>query len=152
MTQSEPSEIIEAAKKAGAHEMILSLPKGYETPVGLTGVGSLSAGQRQLIGLARALFGSPVLIVLDEPTANLDPAAVLHTLTHLKAAAKAGTIILAATHDPKLVAATQSVLVVKEGGLLTADTPQYLQALRSQAAPKAANAPAQKLRTVGASS
>lgn len=146
MTECEAEPIIDAAKKAGAHDMILSLPQGYETPVGTAGIGSLSAGQRQLIGLARALFGHPVMIVLDEPTANLDPSAVYHAISNLNKVAKSGAIILAATHDPKLIAATSSVMVVRDGGILTADTQQYLKASK----PKAANAPPQKLRTVGA--
>jgi len=146
MTQAEPDAIIDAAKKAGAHEMILRLPEGYETSVGVPGVGSLSAGQRQLIGLSRALFGNPVLVLLDEPTANLDPITMAQTIANLKAIAQAGTIILASTHDPKLIAATNSILMVREGGILTADTQQYIQSLK----PKAANAPAAQLRTVGA--
>jgi len=147
MTESDAEPIIDAAKKAGAHEMILNLPQGYETPVGTAGIGSLSAGQRQLIGLARALFGNPVLIVLDEPTANLDPAAVYHAISNLNKAAKSGAIILTATHDPKLIAATSSVMVLRGGSILTAETQQYLAASK----PKAANAPQQKLRTVGIS-
>jgi len=108
--------------------MILSLPQGYETPVGIAGIGSLSAGQRQLIGLARAFFGNPVMILLDEPTANLDPTAVYHAISNLNKMAKTGVIILTATHDPKLIAATSSVMVVRDGGILTADTKQYLLA------------------------
>ena len=146
MTETESELIIDAAKKAGAHDMILSLPQGYETPVGIAGIGSLSAGQRQLIGLARAFFGNPVMILLDEPTANLDPTAVYHAISNLNKMAKTGVIILTATHDPKLIAATSSVMVVRDGGILTADTKQYLIASK----PKAANAPAQPLRTVGA--
>lgn len=147
MTDCEAEEIIEAAQKAGAHDMILSLPKGYETPVGTAGIGTLSAGQRQLIGLARALFGNPVMILLDEPTANLDPTAVYHAISNLNKVAQSGAIVLTATHDPKLIAATQSVLVVRQGAILTADTKQYIQASK----PKAANATAQPLRTVGVS-
>ena len=146
MTETESELIIDAAKKAGAHDMILSLPQGYETPVGIAGIGSLSAGQRQLIGLARAFFGNPVMILLDEPTANLDPTAVYHAISNLNKMAKTGVIILTATHDPKLIAATSSVMVVRDGGILTADTKQYLLASK----PKAANAPAKPLRTVGA--
>ena len=148
MTQAAPEAIIDAAKKAGAHEMILRLPDGYETPVGVPGAGSLSAGQRQLIGLSRALFGNPVLVLLDEPTANLDPATVASTIMRLEAAAQSGTIILTSTHDPKLIAATRSILMVREGAILTADTAQYIQSLK----PKAANAPAAPLKAVGANS
>lgn len=142
MSESEPEVIIEAAMKAGAHDMILNLPQGYETPVGVAGVGSLSAGQRQLIGLARALFGNPVMVLLDEPTANLDPKAVSLAIRNLNKVALSGTLILAATHDAALISATRSVLVLKEGGVLTADTKQYLKAV----SPKTANSVVQPLR------
>ncbi len=135
MSETSAESVIEAAQSVGAHEMILALPEGYETEILPNGSGSLSAGQKQLIGLARAFFGKPVLVILDEPTANLDPAKALEVITLLKAAANDGCVIITATHDNNLIAATRSIMLIKKGGVLTADTKKYLEA--SKAAPKA---------------
>ena len=129
MSEASPEQIISAAQSVGAHEMILALPEGYETEITPNEAGSLSAGQRQLVGLARAFFGNPVLVTLDEPTANLDPDKAKEVIGLLKRAAEAGTIILTATHDNNLVAATRAIMLIKKGGVLTADTKKYLEAV-----------------------
>ena len=135
MSGAEPEAIFSAAKLAGAHEMILALPQGYETPIGMPGTQKLSAGQRQLIGLARALFGNPVLIVLDEPTANLDPEKSREVTQNLVKIAAMDRIIIAATHDNNLIAATQIIMAIKDGTLMTADTKKYLEAKSAQSKP-----------------
>ena len=135
MSGAEPEAIFSAAKLAGAHEMILALPQGYETPIGMPGTQKLSAGQRQLIGLARALFGNPVLIVLDEPTANLDPEKSREVTQNLVKIAAMDRIIIAATHDNNLIAATQIIMAIKDGTLMTADTRKYLEAKSAQSKP-----------------
>ena len=135
MSGAEPEAIFSAAKLAGAHEMILALPQGYETPIGMPGTQKLSAGQRQLIGLARALFGNPVLIVLDEPTANLDPEKSREVTQNLVKIAAMDRIIIAATHDSNLIAGTQSIMAIKDGTLMTADTRKYLEAKSAQSKP-----------------
>ncbi len=147
MSDAEPARIIEAARSVGAHDMILGLPLGYDTPVGTPGVGGLSAGQRQLIGLARAVFGDPVLILLDEPTANLDPMTAHKTVACLRALAQRGLIVVTATHDIKLIQATSSVFVIQDGGVMMADTARYLDASR----PKSAQRPAtSQITSIGA--
>jgi len=107
-------EVIGAAKRARAHEMILKLPKGYDTDVGDDGA-ALSGGQRQQIGLARALFGSPRLMVLDEPNANLDGEAEL-LLRQLMGELKRDSVTLVVVgHKPSLLSGIDKLLVLREG-------------------------------------
>jgi ATP-binding cassette, subfamily C, type I secretion system permease/ATPase len=116
MGEAEPGEVYEAARLAGCHEMILRLPDGYETQIGEGGM-YLSGGQRQLIGLARAMFGRPKLVVLDEPNSNLDgdsEAALIRALERLKAN---GTTVILVSHRPTLVQGVDKVLLLKEGAM-----------------------------------
>ena len=107
--------VIAAAQLAGAHEMIVELPQGYETQIGDNGV-LLSGGQRQRIALARALYGDPKFLVLDEPNANLDTAAenrLLQTLGALKARA---TIVLI-THRLNILGLADKILLLRKGAV-----------------------------------
>ncbi len=106
--------IIAAARQAGAHDMILSLPKGYDTEIGSQG-GQLSAGQRQRLGLARALYGDPFLLVLDEPNANLDSDGEVALTEAMQAARQRGAIVVIIAHRPSALAAVDHVLVLQEG-------------------------------------
>jgi ABC-type protease/lipase transport system fused ATPase/permease subunit len=113
--------IIEAAHIAGAHEMILRLPLGYETQIGEGGA-SLSSGQRQRIGLARAVFGGPFLVVLDEPDANLDvdgEKALTHTILTLRTAGKIPIVI---SHRANVLAALNMALVLHTGRMIAFGT------------------------------
>jgi PrtD family type I secretion system ABC transporter len=110
----EPGAIIKAAQAAGVHEMILRLPNGYETQIGEGGQ-ALSAGQRQRIGLARALYNEPFLVVLDEPNANLD-AEGDEALTKAALGVRTrGGIIVVIAHRPSALAAASHVLIMQNG-------------------------------------
>lgn len=99
---------------AGAHDMILALPRGYDTPIGTGGQG-LSGGQRQRIALARALYGTPRLVVLDEPNASLDDAGEQALLDALGRLREAGATVVLVTHRPKVLAATTHLLLLRDG-------------------------------------
>lgn len=106
--------VLRAAKAAGAHELILRLPNGYDTPIGEGGE-ALSGGQRQRIALARALYGDPFLVVLDEPNSNLDTdgeMALRQAITNLKAR---GAIIVLIAHRPSVLAVCDHILVLTNG-------------------------------------
>ncbi len=114
MGEVEPEKVIEAGRLAGIHEMILKLPKGYDTLVGEGGV-RLSGGQRQRVGLARAFYGDPRLVVLDEPNSNLDDIgekALVEALQQLKQK-EISTIIV--THKPSLLSHADKVLMLRDG-------------------------------------
>ncbi len=107
-------KVISAAKEAGVHEMILKLPQGYDTPIGEAGT-VLSGGQRQRIALARAIYGQPVFVVLDEPNSNLDDMgekALVETLSRMKIR---GITTVIVTHKPSLLAHVDKVLILKNG-------------------------------------
>jgi ATP-binding cassette subfamily C protein/ATP-binding cassette subfamily C protein EexD len=114
MGEPDPEAVFAAAMLAGCHEMILKLPKGYETEIGESGT-FVSGGQRQMIGLARALYGTPRLLVLDEPNSNLDgdgEQALLRALEQIKAG---GTTVVLVSHRPALVQGVDKVVVLRDG-------------------------------------
>ena len=110
-------KIVEAAQLAGAHELILGLPNGYETPLGHGGAG-ISPGQAQRIALARALYGSPKIIVLDEPNAHLDSDGEAALVVALQACRERGAVCFVIAHRTGVLSIVDKVLVLNKGQLV----------------------------------
>ncbi len=106
--------VIAAAKKADAHEMILALPDGYDTVVSSAG-GLLSGGQLQRIGLARAFYGAPVLVILDEPNSNLDNAGSLALNAAIRRHKAEGGAVMIMAHRPSAIQECEKLLVLDKG-------------------------------------
>ncbi len=107
-------EVLAAARAAQAHEMILRLPAGYETPVGEEG-GRVSGGQRQRVALARALYGNPAVVVLDEPDASLDAEGEQALLEALRTLKTRGTTVVVVSQRRAVLSVADAVLVMKAG-------------------------------------
>lgn len=127
-------EVVEAAQRAGAHELIQSLPEGYQTQIGVGG-NQLSGGQRQRIGLARALFRDPVVVILDEPNANLDMEGEEALLQALKGLKERERTVIFVSHKVGLLALSDKSLILANGKMRAfGPTKEVLQ-------PKAVNLP-----------
>lgn len=127
----DPTQVIAAAKAAGVHEVILRFPKGYDTQVGERG-SLLAGGLRQRIGLARALYGGPVLVVLDEPNANLDEVGEAALLQALRWLRHRGATVVMVTHERRLLSVTDRVVILDQGRVRFAGSMEELLCTASQ--------------------
>ncbi|MDC0221438.1 type I secretion system permease/ATPase [Gammaproteobacteria bacterium] len=116
-SKEDSEKIIHASRSAGIHEMILRLPEGYDTVINASG-GALSAGQRQRLGLARAIYDNPKLIILDEPNSNLDDQGERELLTTLSGLKESGRTIIIITHRTSILSLVDKLLLMRDGSVV----------------------------------
>ncbi|GJH27704.1 type I secretion system permease/ATPase [Caballeronia novacaledonica] len=137
-SRHDSAAIILAAKRAGVHDMILALPDGYQTHIGDPGL-ALSGGQRQRIALARALFGDPRLVLLDEPNSNLDVEGERRLNMALQALKRDGVTVVVVTHRQTVLALADRVMVMRAGEIDCFGTREHVQGwMQSRMKPAAA--------------
>ncbi|MEL7171825.1 MAG: ATP-binding cassette domain-containing protein, partial [Pseudomonadota bacterium] len=112
--ERDDNAIIEAARRAGAHELLLGLPQGYDTQIGANGQ-RLSGGQRQRVALARALYSDPPILILDEPNANLDAQGEQALVDSIRDARSRGRTVVIMAHRPSAIAACDLLLMIDKG-------------------------------------
>ena len=134
-------KVIAAATIAGVHDMILHMPRGYATPVGVGGA-NLSGGQRQRIGSARAMYGDPPLLILDEPNANLDEAGEMALDAALRTAKERNQTVLIVSHRPIAIRNCDLVMVMQSGQVSLYGPREQVLAVLANAASKASAPPA----------
>jgi ATP-binding cassette subfamily C exporter for protease/lipase len=122
----DPDQVVAAARLAGMHDTILSWPKGYDTVLGDSSGFALSGGQRQRLAIARALYGGPRFVVLDEPNANLDDVGEQSLIAALQALRQAGATVVVTTHRPRLIGAVDRMLVLRAGRQVAFGPPKDL--------------------------
>ncbi|MDR3088240.1 MAG: type I secretion system permease/ATPase [Desulfobulbaceae bacterium] len=142
--EADPEQVVAAARMADAHQMILGLAKGYDTPVGEHGA-ALSGGERQRIGLARALYGNPRLVVLDEPNANLDEDGKKALVEAIAAMKKTSVTVIIVSHHHDLLTLMDNILMMRDGRAVTGgpsqDVLRQMREVRAALAEKAAPMP-----------
>lgn len=128
--EMDPGRVVEAAQRAGVHEMILRFPEGYDTKLADGGAG-LSGGQKQRIGLARAMYGDPALVVLDEPNSNLDDVGEQALMQAIVGMRQRGKTVVLISHRPAAIGVTNKLLLMREGEVhMFGPTQQVLKALQ----------------------
>jgi PrtD family type I secretion system ABC transporter len=114
---SDTASIVKAAEQASVHELVLKMPDGYNTQISEGGA-KLSAGQRQRIGLARALYGDPALVVLDEPNSNLDAEGESALIQAMGSVRQRGGTVIVVAHRPSAISVLDQLMMIKDGQMV----------------------------------
>ena len=123
--QIDSEKVLEAARQAGIHELVLKMKEGYQTQVGENGA-SLSAGQRQRVALARAIYGAPFIVALDEPNSNLDADGDMALSQAVRSIRERGGIVIAVSHRPSLLEAFDKILLLRDGRMVACGPKQEI--------------------------